>query len=260
MKFGVGQPVRRFEDQTLITGKGRYTDDIQLDNVAQAYVLRARVAHANIRSIDVAAARSDARRAAGADRRGREGRRARRCALPRAAQQPGWLAAPRHAAPGARDRQSAPPRPAGRVRGRRDIGAGAGCRRGDRDRLRDAARRDRCARRAGERRAATVRRNSRQSGVRLGQRHLRLRRDRRGLRQGGARHHAGDGQQPRGGELDGAAQRDRRLGCGGRAAGALHRHARLAFRARSARRSRAENPEGEAARRSRRRMSAAASA
>ena len=43
MKFGVGQPVRRFEDQTLITGTGRYTDDITLPNMAQAYVLRARV-------------------------------------------------------------------------------------------------------------------------------------------------------------------------------------------------------------------------
>src|SRR3954453_20017230 len=57
MKFGVGQPVRRFEDQTLITGKGRYTDDIGLENAAYAYVLRARVAHANIRSIDTAAAK-----------------------------------------------------------------------------------------------------------------------------------------------------------------------------------------------------------
>src|SRR5438270_13707601 len=57
MKFGVGQPVRRFEDQTLITGKGRYTDDLHFDKAAQAYVLRARVAHANIRSIDTAAAR-----------------------------------------------------------------------------------------------------------------------------------------------------------------------------------------------------------
>src|SRR5206468_11579126 len=57
MKFGVGQPVRRFEDQTLITGNGRYTDDIGLENAAYAYVLRARVAHANIRSIDAAAAR-----------------------------------------------------------------------------------------------------------------------------------------------------------------------------------------------------------
>src|SRR3954454_24696226 len=57
MKFGVGQPVRRFEDHTLITGKGRYTDDILFENAAHAYVLRARVAHANIRSIDTAAAR-----------------------------------------------------------------------------------------------------------------------------------------------------------------------------------------------------------
>ena len=58
MKFGVGQPVRRFEDQTLITGKGRYTDDIKLDNMAQAVVVRAQAAHANIRRIDTAAARA----------------------------------------------------------------------------------------------------------------------------------------------------------------------------------------------------------
>src|ERR1041385_3702573 len=58
MKFGVGQPVRRFEDQSLITGTGRYTDDIHLDKAAQAYVVRARVAHANIRKIDTAAARN----------------------------------------------------------------------------------------------------------------------------------------------------------------------------------------------------------
>src|SRR5436853_6506704 len=57
MKFGVGQPVRRFEDQSLITGKGRYTDDMHFEEAAQAYVLRARVAHANIRSIDTTAAR-----------------------------------------------------------------------------------------------------------------------------------------------------------------------------------------------------------
>ena len=30
MKFGVGQPVRRFEDVRLITGRGRYQDDIVL--------------------------------------------------------------------------------------------------------------------------------------------------------------------------------------------------------------------------------------
>jgi len=58
MKFGVGQPVRRFEDQTLITGNGRYTDDIKLDRMTQAYVLRAQVAHANIKKIDTTAART----------------------------------------------------------------------------------------------------------------------------------------------------------------------------------------------------------
>src|SRR3954452_1441213 len=58
MKFGVGQPARRFEDQTLITGKRDYTDDIKLPNTSYAYVLRAPVAHATIKSIDVAAARA----------------------------------------------------------------------------------------------------------------------------------------------------------------------------------------------------------
>jgi aerobic carbon-monoxide dehydrogenase large subunit len=58
MKFGVGQPVRRFEDQTLITGRGRYTDDIKFANATQAVVLRSRVAHANIRRIDATAARA----------------------------------------------------------------------------------------------------------------------------------------------------------------------------------------------------------
>jgi carbon-monoxide dehydrogenase large subunit len=58
MKFGVGQPVKRFEDQTLITGKGRYTDDLRFENAAHAYVLRARVAHANIRKIDASTAKT----------------------------------------------------------------------------------------------------------------------------------------------------------------------------------------------------------
>src|ERR1043165_6067772 len=57
MKFGVGQPVRRFEDQTLITGKGRYTDDISFPTRRSSDLVRARVAHANIRGIDAAAAR-----------------------------------------------------------------------------------------------------------------------------------------------------------------------------------------------------------
>ena len=57
MKFGLGQPVRRFEDWTLVTGKGHYTDDIKLEKMTQAFVLRSQVAHAKIRKLDVAAAR-----------------------------------------------------------------------------------------------------------------------------------------------------------------------------------------------------------
>ncbi len=57
MKFGIGQPVRRHEDLRLITGRGRYTDDIVLPETAQAFVLRSPVAHAHITRIDAAAAR-----------------------------------------------------------------------------------------------------------------------------------------------------------------------------------------------------------
>jgi aerobic carbon-monoxide dehydrogenase large subunit len=58
MKFGVGQPVQRFEDATLITGHGRYTDDIELPHTAYAHVLRSPVAHAEIRKVDAQAARA----------------------------------------------------------------------------------------------------------------------------------------------------------------------------------------------------------
>ena len=57
MKFGVGQPVRRHEDLRLITGRGRYTDDVVLPRMAQAFVLRSPVAHGLIKRIDAAAAR-----------------------------------------------------------------------------------------------------------------------------------------------------------------------------------------------------------
>jgi aerobic carbon-monoxide dehydrogenase large subunit len=57
MKFGIGQPVRRFEDLRLITGQGRYTDDVMLPNMAYAFVLRSPMGHANIKRIDAVAAR-----------------------------------------------------------------------------------------------------------------------------------------------------------------------------------------------------------
>ncbi len=55
-QFGMGQPVRRLEDQRLVTGHGRYTDDISLAHQAYAYVLRSPHAHARIRGIDTKAA------------------------------------------------------------------------------------------------------------------------------------------------------------------------------------------------------------
>jgi aerobic carbon-monoxide dehydrogenase large subunit len=52
----VGQPVKRVEDQRLITGAARYLDDLQLPGTAYVAIVRSSHAHARIRSIDVSAA------------------------------------------------------------------------------------------------------------------------------------------------------------------------------------------------------------
>jgi aerobic carbon-monoxide dehydrogenase large subunit len=57
-KFGVGQPVRRKEDDTLVRGKGKYTDDFDLSGQAYAWIVRSSHAHGIIRSIDASAARA----------------------------------------------------------------------------------------------------------------------------------------------------------------------------------------------------------
>jgi len=57
MKFGIGQPMRRHEDMRLLVGQGRYTDDITLPRMMQAFVLRSPMAHASIKRVDAAAAR-----------------------------------------------------------------------------------------------------------------------------------------------------------------------------------------------------------
>ncbi|MBV8088189.1 MAG: xanthine dehydrogenase family protein molybdopterin-binding subunit [Alphaproteobacteria bacterium] len=53
---GIGQPVRRKEDLRLLTGKGRYCDDITLRGMAHAVFVRSPHAHARIVSIDKRAA------------------------------------------------------------------------------------------------------------------------------------------------------------------------------------------------------------
>jgi carbon-monoxide dehydrogenase large subunit len=58
VQFGIGQPVRRKEDQRFIAGAGRYLDDIALPGQAYAYVLRSPHGHARLKSIDVSAAKA----------------------------------------------------------------------------------------------------------------------------------------------------------------------------------------------------------
>jgi aerobic carbon-monoxide dehydrogenase large subunit len=58
LRFGAGQPVKRFEDQRLLTGKGQFIDDKPEDGALWLYVLRSPHAHAKIKSIDIEAARA----------------------------------------------------------------------------------------------------------------------------------------------------------------------------------------------------------
>ena len=58
MKFGIGQTVLRKEDHRLLTGGGRYIDDIRLPGEAVAYVLRSPHAHAAITGVETKAARA----------------------------------------------------------------------------------------------------------------------------------------------------------------------------------------------------------
>ncbi|MGE0258583.1 MAG: xanthine dehydrogenase family protein molybdopterin-binding subunit [Alphaproteobacteria bacterium] len=55
---GIGQPVRRREDLRLLTGRGRYSDDLNLPEQAYAVMVRSPHAHALIRRIDTRSARA----------------------------------------------------------------------------------------------------------------------------------------------------------------------------------------------------------
>lgn len=56
-RFAVGQPVSRMEDPVLLRGEGRYTDDLNLPGQAYGVMVRSRVAHGVLKSLDVSAAR-----------------------------------------------------------------------------------------------------------------------------------------------------------------------------------------------------------
>lgn len=54
----IGKPVRRNEDQRLLTGKGRFTDDFNVEGQAYAGIVRSPHAHARIRGINAASAKA----------------------------------------------------------------------------------------------------------------------------------------------------------------------------------------------------------
>jgi carbon-monoxide dehydrogenase large subunit len=54
----IGHPLRRLEDARLLTGQGRYTDDVQPEGAAHVAFLRSPHAHARIARLDAAAARA----------------------------------------------------------------------------------------------------------------------------------------------------------------------------------------------------------
>src|SRR5437868_7904537 len=57
-KFGIGQAVRRVEDQRFLQGLGNYVDDIALPGMCHGVVVLSPHAHARIRRIDVAKAKA----------------------------------------------------------------------------------------------------------------------------------------------------------------------------------------------------------
>ncbi|MEL6799812.1 MAG: xanthine dehydrogenase family protein molybdopterin-binding subunit [Pseudomonadota bacterium] len=56
MSEGIGARVARKEDKRFITGKGKYTDDIRMENQAYAAFVRSPHAHAKVKGIDASAA------------------------------------------------------------------------------------------------------------------------------------------------------------------------------------------------------------
>ena len=57
-KYGIGQPVTRKEDDTLVRGKGKYTDDLSLPGQAHAVIVRSTYPHGVLKSVDTAEAKA----------------------------------------------------------------------------------------------------------------------------------------------------------------------------------------------------------
>ena len=57
-RFAVGQPLRRKEDERLVSGRGSFTDDLHVARALHAVFVRSPHAHADILAVDTAAARA----------------------------------------------------------------------------------------------------------------------------------------------------------------------------------------------------------
>src|SRR5260370_19922370 len=56
VRSALGGAVRRREDPRLITGAGRYTDDVRVDRCLHAVFVRSSMAHARLKRVDVTVA------------------------------------------------------------------------------------------------------------------------------------------------------------------------------------------------------------
>ena len=57
-RFGSDHGALRSEDEPLLTGAGKFTDDLTVPDQAYGVFVRAPVSHAQIRTVDLAAART----------------------------------------------------------------------------------------------------------------------------------------------------------------------------------------------------------
>src|SRR5262245_56744362 len=57
-KFGIGQAVRRVEDQRFVTGQGRYVDDMNLAGQCHGVTVLSPHAHARVKKVDVSKAKA----------------------------------------------------------------------------------------------------------------------------------------------------------------------------------------------------------
>ena len=245
-RFGSGKAVRRVEDEALLTGKGRFADDVNAAGEAARCVPALAASACAHRRDRHGRRRRVPRRDRGHHRRGSRPRRREAAAAVRRFPSCRWLA-DGHAAPAcARPRRRPSCRRGGGRRGRGKRRAGAGRDRGHRRSLRAAADGCRGRPRGCGGRAARLERGLRQHRMRVPPR--RRRSNRGGVSQGRARGAPRPPEPARRAVPDRAARDPRCVRCQDGSADA-HRELPDADRvARRARRGRARHSEGEGAR------------